>query len=773
MGIDRRGGCVACIVVLLLNLGRALAGPTSLPSTPPVSQGVGVNIHFTDPRPGELEMLAAAGFKWVRMDLGWGGIERKRGEYDFSAYDRLTTALERHGLKALFILDYGNPLYDRGESPHTDEGRAAFARWAAATAHHFKGRGYLWEMWNEPNIQFWKPKPDVDDYAKLALGVGKALREAAPDEAYIGPATSGIDLKFIETCFKAGCLEYWAAVSVHPYRQSAPETAARDYRELRTLIARYAPKAKQIPVISGEWGYSAAWNNFDEDKQGKYIARQLLTNAWQELPLSIWYDWHDDGTDPKEGEHHFGTVHFPYRKGQEHVYEPKPAYVAMRTLAEQLAGYTFNKRLLLEREDDFMLLFAKGQDLRLVAWTAGRDAREVMLPASPGAFSAVSHLGAALEPLSADAAGLRVKLTNAPVYLTPEKPNDLLITAANWTRLPLELMGNGPTSLCLGNDVRVRDAGGVHGAGINRFFTIGRLPTPTPLSVDCPLAGAERLKQATTLVSLNPLSVSLLPGSAGTLSVRVLDPSAAGLKATVSLVGIEGLEIDQTSQPLVLKSGESESTLRFPAKRADGNDYSVGIQLTDERGQVLVELPQANFSSVPDFAADASDGKTDAYRLEADGDGKVRSEQSLAVTTPLEAAPEPGMGVLRISYKSPAGWKFWQLVPAKPQLTAIRGEPRSLGLWIYGDGSGSIPRIRFTDSTGQTFQPSAEAITWKGWRYVTFPMQGPAAERSHWGGANDSVVHYPIHWTALFLLDRDAKRASEGTVYIAGPTLVR
>src|SRR5947209_8256134 len=83
-----------------------------------------------------------------------------------------------------------------------------------ATAHHFKGRGYLWEMWNEPNIQFWKPRPSADDYAKLALAVGKALRDAEPDEAYIGPATSGIDLKFIETCFKAGCLEYWSAVSV-------------------------------------------------------------------------------------------------------------------------------------------------------------------------------------------------------------------------------------------------------------------------------------------------------------------------------------------------------------------------------------------------------------------------------------------------------------------------------------------------------------------------------------------------------------------------------
>ena len=43
-------------------------------------------------------------------------------------------------------------------------------------------------MYNEPNIGFWKPKPDVKQYVKLALAVGKALREAEPGELYIGPA---------------------------------------------------------------------------------------------------------------------------------------------------------------------------------------------------------------------------------------------------------------------------------------------------------------------------------------------------------------------------------------------------------------------------------------------------------------------------------------------------------------------------------------------------------------------------------------------------------
>src|SRR5205823_7504269 len=147
---------------------------------------------------------------------------------NFAAYDRLMASLAPHHIRALFILDYTNPLYDNDQSPHTDEGRAAFAHWAAASARHFRGRGILWEMYNEPNIGFWRPKPNVDDYTQLALAVGKALRAAVPEAVYVGPATSTIPFPFLEACFKAGLLEYWSAVSVHPYRQTDPETALED-----------------------------------------------------------------------------------------------------------------------------------------------------------------------------------------------------------------------------------------------------------------------------------------------------------------------------------------------------------------------------------------------------------------------------------------------------------------------------------------------------------------------------------------------------------------
>jgi len=355
-----------------------------------------------------MEQLAAAGFTWVRMDFTWEATERGPGVYDFSAYERLLSALEAKGIRALFILDYGNRLYDEGLAPHTEAGRQAFARWAAAAVKQFAGRDIIWEMWNEPNIGFWKPEPNPPDYIALALAVGKAVRAAQPDACYVGPATSGVDFNFLEQCFQAGLLDYWDGVTVHPYRSEPPETAIPDYERLRALLAAYGPKGKQIPILSGEWGYTAT--RVGPELQGKYLARQWLSNLLAGVPLSIWYDWHDDGPDPNEGEHNFGTVAYDY--------SPKPAYRAAQTLTSALRGLRFQARLTVGDSDDFILSFAEGERRVLVAWTVGA-AHQVPLPLAEGHCTVISMTGESQEA-SVGPEGLRLLLTDAPQYLTPK-----------------------------------------------------------------------------------------------------------------------------------------------------------------------------------------------------------------------------------------------------------------------------------------------------------------------------------------------------------------
>ena len=83
-----------------LGLAPLILTAADLP-TPVLPNGVGVNIHFTQGHGRDLDLIAAAGFRFVRMDFGWESTERQKGEYDWSAYDALTADLEHRGLRAI------------------------------------------------------------------------------------------------------------------------------------------------------------------------------------------------------------------------------------------------------------------------------------------------------------------------------------------------------------------------------------------------------------------------------------------------------------------------------------------------------------------------------------------------------------------------------------------------------------------------------------------------------------------------------------------------
>jgi hypothetical protein len=372
----------------------------------PVPAGLGVNIHFYKGSDKDLEMMAQAGVGIVRMDVSWGGVEKKPGEYDFSQHDLLIEDLQQRGMRVIFIIDYGNNLYNKGLPPHTDEGRAACARFCGVLAKRYAGKKVIWELWNEPNIdQFWKPKPSVKDYMLWAKAVVPAIRQADPNACIIGPATSTIPIPYLEACFKDGLLTLVDGVSIHPYRSSqrGPETAIPEYKRLRSLVEQYKPAGKAIPILSGEWGYTTA--HMPREQQGKFLPRQWLANMASGMPISIWYDWHDDGTDPRENEHNFGTV--------THDYQPKPAYVAMKTLIEQLRGYQLVGRLAPTNGDDFVVGFRRGDEFKLAVWTTGKP-HEVELGQGIKVASGVDHLG---QPVQVQT-GSRQQVTDGPRYLT-------------------------------------------------------------------------------------------------------------------------------------------------------------------------------------------------------------------------------------------------------------------------------------------------------------------------------------------------------------------
>ncbi|HUT46247.1 MAG TPA: cellulase family glycosylhydrolase [Sedimentisphaerales bacterium] len=410
----------AFTVVLFLAIGAfspAAIGAESL-SGPAIPDGFGVNIHFTG-LPRDLHMIAEAGFKFIRMDLAWSRIERTKGVYDFkeSGYDSLTLGCEKLGIRVLYILDYSNKLYESDRSVRTEAGRKAFADFAEAAAKRYAGKGILWEIWNEANIkQFWSPQPSVDDYCKLVEASASRIRNADPSGQVVAGATSQIPLGWFEGCFKNGLLNWIDVLSVHPYRSQPPETVIQDYAKLRGLIARYAPTGKQIPVISGEWGYSNLnWDKsrLTEQQQADYLVRMFLVNSYQNIPVSIWYDWKNDGTDPKEREHQFGTVG--------HDLNPKAAYLAAKVLSSTLEGYSISEKLDLGNENDFAFMLTNGNSKAVAFWTLG-PRHNVNLPIDPTEVTLIGIYGGKVI-INWKTEHLNIRAEQSPQYLLIE-PQD-------------------------------------------------------------------------------------------------------------------------------------------------------------------------------------------------------------------------------------------------------------------------------------------------------------------------------------------------------------
>jgi hypothetical protein len=196
--------------------------------------------------------------------------------------------------------------------------------------------------------------------------------------------------------------------------------------------------------------------------------------------------------------------------------------------------------------------------------------------------------------------------------------------------------------------------------------------------------------------------------------------------------------------------------------------FSLHIQ--DRGARMLCQESRIRIAPVDDFGRYSPEMLAKAYAVVGDGDAKVASTQEFFPADPPGGLPALVTKSLRIAYDMKEGWKFIRLAVRDADLAKIEGKPKELRLWLHGDGSGHSTRLRFTDSTGQTFQPAGEPIHWKGWRCVSLPMDG--ANSGHWGGANDGTVHYPIRWDSLLLIDKPRDQPGRGELYLAAPILI-
>lgn len=333
----------------------------------------GVTTHFTEQRPGEHHQIAVGGIRYVRQDLAWWTVEGPCGVYNFTQYDILMSDLQAEGLTPYLTFNFVNQCYDGGQSPHSPEGIAAFTRFATAAVQRYAGKGIVWEIYNEPNLgtspnctyntaaeveepvsrwsveprggaaglRAWFPCPNVTDYIALAKSVAIAIKAQWPAEIVIAPAasqgrgTDQLDVPFHTAIIASGLLDHLDALSFHPYTGHSPEAKMVEVQQLRGMLE--AAGYHNFPIIAGEWGYSTASIPHNGgplanvSTQRDWTPRMAMAMWAVGVNLTIFYDYHDDGTNASYIEDRFGLTEYTYNNASlPHL--PKPSYTALQTL---------------------------------------------------------------------------------------------------------------------------------------------------------------------------------------------------------------------------------------------------------------------------------------------------------------------------------------------------------------------------------------------------------------------------------------------------------
>ena len=297
---------------------------------------IGLSTHFGQNKgdvQANLNLIHQSGANSIRDEVFWQGVEHQRGQYAIPKNSEYyVTSSVALGLQPLLSLDYGNPLYDHGDKPTSDEAIEGYARYAEFVARHFKGRVSMYEIWNEWDGGVGKTTPGTPQaYVKLLKVVYPRLKKIDPNLVIVAGGISGGGVRgpFLREILELGALSSADGLSFHQYifsskgNRRTPEALIDNINGVEELVRSYNGN-KQFPLYLTEtgWPTHSGPGGTSAEEAGNFLARtMLLARTLPFLRGVWWYDFKDDGPNPERTEDNFGLVRTDL--------SPKPGFLAL------------------------------------------------------------------------------------------------------------------------------------------------------------------------------------------------------------------------------------------------------------------------------------------------------------------------------------------------------------------------------------------------------------------------------------------------------------
>jgi hypothetical protein len=323
-------------------------------------------------RERQVQMIADAGFRWIRQQFPWEDIEiHAKGDFmdrrhvelhgEISAwdkYDNIVELAEQYDLDIIARLNGPMPVWSLPDgvinrfTPPADV--QDFVGYAAAVAERYKGRIHHYQVWNEPNLypEWGDQTVNAEAFTDLLCRTYAALKAVDPEIVVItgalGPTIdlsgrNAYDLLYLQRMYQAGAGACFDVLSVQGYGLWSGPTD----RRLRQVTVNYQRHLwiRDMMVANGDankpiWISEAGWNPVPNDpsivevnRYGRVtmaqaaawapLAYERALNEWPWIGVISW--WYFKPAD----EHNKGDSSYYFRL-VEPDFTPTPVYEALK-----------------------------------------------------------------------------------------------------------------------------------------------------------------------------------------------------------------------------------------------------------------------------------------------------------------------------------------------------------------------------------------------------------------------------------------------------------
>jgi hypothetical protein len=412
---------------------------------PALHSPFGGHVRFNDEM---LEYAKMLGVKWLRMHpphgTKWFIVEKERGMFAFD--DAPIRLAKKKGFHILGILASSPRWASSAPRDNSSESVGGFRSYPPSnlldwhnyvfqTVKHFRGIIDHWEVWNEPDTDFFRISGTMEILSKKAV-VYKGLlesayiaaREANPHAVIVGGCASHEPLlSWSEKIFRQGAFPYLDVLSFHRYTDGRPgdtlPTATRSYIEdLSTLTKKYGGRAEK-PIWETESGVMYPETNYQNIKEivsGYALPADegpafLVRNYIHLLSSGVekWFYYHMFVS--RQSDRREGTGFFEWDGS------PRPLAVAYAVLSNIIDGCVFTKSI---QNDDGVAGAVFENDFKRVTLLWRKGAFSLPTLNFPLKFKnkmkLVDIMGNERNPIKQDGQ-LLIPLSKNPVYLIERK----------------------------------------------------------------------------------------------------------------------------------------------------------------------------------------------------------------------------------------------------------------------------------------------------------------------------------------------------------------